>query len=314
MSARVLLASWGLLGLLIYAMPASAQSGPDTKLLEERPRKRWACALDVPLDEQLAGIECLLENGELIRAWQELARLRGEARAKGEDAISRAAQRRLKRLELRVGVLELVFSSLSDLPGLTLWIDGKQLREEQMRGPIALLPGEHVALFRAPGHKAARVVFEVRAGQVGRRMRVPVLQRLTPEERRALAAVAPTLPLAPPPAPDPAANQGLFYATTAMTGIFATATVAASVAAGFLRADEREARSDDDAPPGKAGALGDAASELQVVGAVFGAATIISGGVSLFLFLRRDDGSERTPRVGGWWAPGGVGLTLQGEL
>lgn len=313
MSARVLLAGCGLLGLLAHAVPGSARDESDPTMLQA-PKKRWACALDVELEEQMAGIECLLENGDLMRAWQELVRLRGEARAKGEDAISRAAQRRLKRLELKVGVLELAFSSLSDLPGLALWIDGKQLSDEQMRGPIALFPGEHVALFRAPGHKAARVVFEVRAGQVGRRMRVPVLQRLTPEERRALAAVAPTLPLAPPPPPTAQSNHGWLYATTAMTGIFAAATVAASVAAASVRADERAIRRSADAPPGQAGALGDAASELQVVGAAFGAAAVVSGGISLILFFGRERTSEGAPQVGAWWGPGEGGLTLQGEL
>jgi hypothetical protein len=145
--------------------------------------QRWAeaCAkytesqrLDPQLGALLHVADCNERIGKLATAWRsfsaavELAQQRRDSRLPVARERAAALQRRLSYLSIVV----------TDAPpyGFELTLDGVALTEAQWREPIALDPGEHQLLARAPDKLDFTHTFQVVAARSSEQVRVPPLE------------------------------------------------------------------------------------------------------------------------------------------
>ncbi len=161
------------------------------QLSEACPKYAESYRLDPQLGVLVFLAECYEKNGQLASAWatfreaEEMARRRGDARARGARERVDAIQPRLSRLTVNV-------PEASRLRGLSVSRDGLPLTAAAWSVATAVDGGNHVVEVTAPGRKTWRSELAVPAEQGAITVEVPVLE----EE-----ATAATAPIVTPPAP-----------------------------------------------------------------------------------------------------------------
>src|SRR5258706_2410779 len=135
------------------------------------------------LDPQLGALlhlaDCYERAGKLASAWSsfrdasELARQRGDARAKIATEHAAALEPTLPRLKLLLGP--------DAASGVQVQSDGKPVGAAALGGFIAVDPGEHSVEASAPAHHSWQARVNVRAGQEVV-LEIPALAPLAPPE------------------------------------------------------------------------------------------------------------------------------------
>lgn len=229
-----------------------------------------------------------IQLSRFARARAALEQYLKEGGASLSDERTAAVEADLRMLVARTAFLNLEMAE----GGAEVFIDDRSYGVTPLREPILLAAGEHRLLVRKPGFEEASQRLTL-AGAEELTLEISLVQ-LSPQEPIVVATpVEPQTSSAPTPPPAaPVALERRHGPSAALIGWITTGTLAAgAVVTGVLglaaKADYDELDSTPNLPDGELESAAGKAQALLTTADVLGAAALVSGGVSLYLTLRK---------------------------
>jgi putative ubiquitin-RnfH superfamily antitoxin RatB of RatAB toxin-antitoxin module len=223
-----------------------------------------------------------VQLGHYARASEALRRYLSE----GGEAVSAARRSEvtalLEDLRRRTATITIVVHT----PGAQVQLDGKGIDQVQLSGPLLVDPGEHTLEAKAAG-------FVVQAHTLKLASQDAVRLEIKLELARPTDAPKPA-PLAPRTVHPP--ERRVFWPGVAATAALAGGALASGIVSLRADADLRAAKEESTSSAGKREELSQRVNVSAVVTDVLGGLAIVTGGVTLYLSLRRTP-AESAPSV-----------------
>jgi hypothetical protein len=239
-----------------------------------------------------------IQLGEYARARKALQRYLREGAGQVKPDREKAVQADLEMLENRTATLRIDCSEA----GADVLVDGEAVGTTPLPEPVLMNAGEHNIEVRKLGFKS-QVLRRTLAGSDAGELKV---------ELEPVPAAAPAAALEPvraaPVAPRSTTAQWIGWGVTGALGVGAVVT---GVVGNRAADDLAEQRGEKDITQDVLRSSSNRAKALLIASDALAAATIVSGGISLYLTLRgpsREPSSRDTARVGLSVAPSGVRL------
>lgn len=247
-----------LLPFFVAVSPAAAQPGAtdkaraealfdramaltkEGKMAEACPKLAESQRLDPAVGTLLYLADCYESTGRLASAWATFREALALARSVGQPAREKIARDRAAALEAKVPKLTVALAPGADAPGLEVRLDDEPFAKAVLGEPTPLDPGEHTVAAKAPGKRPWTTKVKLTAGSAST-VTVPALETEISVGPPASASVAPpaassaappaasSAPVAPPPSPRPAVDEGK---TTRTLGLVVAGAGAVSLLAG----------------------------------------------------------------------------------
>lgn len=268
---------------------------------------------------------CHEQEGRLASAWSEFKLAENVARDGGRPDREAEAAYHISALEPRLSRLSIVVPTASDIPGLMIESDGRELRRGAWSTAIPVDGGEHVVRASAPGRQPFTASLVIGKELDRRTIEIPILTTsaalLTPPatSTHASSPVAAAAPVAETETFTPARLRWLGIGSVAL-GVVAWAAGGYAFATALDAKDDAAAHCWVDGCDGAglrkrrdAVSRGNAATALGIGGAL-----LVGTGVTLFYFGQRSAaasaGAQIPTRFVVSAAPGAVMTTITGGL
>jgi PEGA domain len=235
-----------------------------------------------------------IQLGEYARARKALQRYLQEGKGQLKPDRERAVHADLEMLENRTATLRIDCSE----PGADVLVDGEAVGTTPLSEPILLNAGEHNIELRKLGFRS-QVLRRTLAGSDAGELKV---------ELEAVPAAAPAAALAPV-GPSPVTERGNAgpWIGWSLTGALAVGAVVTGVLGNREADDLDEMRARKGATYDDLRSTSNRAKALLIASDALAAATVVSGGISLYLTLRAPS-RDQPARVGLCVAPSGLSL------
>jgi hypothetical protein len=151
-------------------------------VLFERGQYAHACAkyeasarLDPSARRFMTLAECQERAGMPARAWMSFGDAQDWAQSRGDKAVAGSARDNAKRLEARLGRIEIVVPPDNEIEGLQIRRDGAPVSEAVLGVPVPVDPGVHVISAAAPGRRAWSTTIGLSPGKTTVSVIIPFL-------------------------------------------------------------------------------------------------------------------------------------------
>ncbi|MBS2015704.1 MAG: hypothetical protein JST00_22640 [Deltaproteobacteria bacterium] len=142
--------------------------------------------------------ECYEKQGRIASAWQTYRDVAQLATKSGDATREQVAAERAKALEPKLSYVTVVLPPSSDVPGLVVKRNGKELERSRLGTAEPTDPGTVVFDLSAPGRKQLRKIVAVKGDGARITFEVPALAVDEPSHVDARPAPEPATPSAPP--------------------------------------------------------------------------------------------------------------------
>jgi hypothetical protein len=226
------------------------------------------------------------EYADAIRSFQTYLSLGG---GEVEDARRSEVDHQVQRLSGYVGRVTVKTS----VPGAEVWIDDRMLGTSPIQEALLVSPGHRKLEARKRGYATASRFLDVAGGD-----QTEVALTLVEDARPQSTVVVSPSPTGPSSEEGARGGNTTVWIGVAATGLLAAGAATTGVLALLAHDDYKKQL---DAFPGSASAVDDARSKmntLALVTDVLGAATVVAGGVTLYLALSRGSSASRPHQTG----------------
>jgi len=194
MNRRLLLLGVGFLGTFSLALPVRAQT-PTSRLDAEAlssaaaalvdkgdfahgcPQYESSARLDPSARRFMKLADCQERAGNIASAWMSFGEARDRAIAGGDKVLAGAARDSVKRLEARLGRIEIVVPPDSAIAGLQIRRDGTLVADAVRGVAVPVDPGSHVISATAPGRRPWSTTIGLSAGKTTVSVVIPSLDQ-----------------------------------------------------------------------------------------------------------------------------------------